>query len=111
VLAFAPVADVASDQRRDPVLVLAHQQVEGGTVATLHAPDQFLVELLLSGLCVHDFGHRAGAPLGPGLPTGRYDMGLRRKVPRHPPASGAAGRLPQAMPGGWRPTRAFQAPI
>src|SRR3546814_2526638 len=78
VLAFAPVGDVAPDQRRDPVLVLAHQQVERGAVAALYAADQFLVQLLsLSG--VHHFGHRAGTPLGPGRAAGRCDMGVRRK--------------------------------
>src|SRR3546814_13821710 len=37
VLALAPVGDVAPDQRRDPVLVLEHQQVERGAVAALFA--------------------------------------------------------------------------
>src|SRR3546814_7831437 len=64
VLALAPGGDVAPDQGRYPVLVLAHQQVERGAVAALHATDQFLVQVL-SLLCVHDFGHRAGAPWGP----------------------------------------------
>ena len=45
VLALAPVGDVAADQADDPMLVLAHQQVERRTVAALHAPDQLLVEL------------------------------------------------------------------
>jgi hypothetical protein len=46
VLALAPVLHVAADQGDDPVLVLAHQQVECRRIATLHAADQFEVQLL-----------------------------------------------------------------
>ena len=45
VLDLAPVVDVTRDQRGDPVLVLAYQQVEGRTVPALHARDQCLVLL------------------------------------------------------------------
>src|SRR5690606_42104528 len=87
------------------------QQGEGGAVTALHAPDQLLVQVL-SLLCVHDFGHRAGTPWGPGLAAGRCDMGVRRKVPRgHRAGSGAGWRLPQAMPAGKGVSSADLTPI
>ncbi|MNV22253.1 hypothetical protein D3C71_1132190 [compost metagenome] len=46
ILTFTPVGDVAPDQRHDPMLVLAHQDIERRTFAALHAPDQFKVQLL-----------------------------------------------------------------
>jgi hypothetical protein len=45
VLALAPVVHVAADQRQDPVLVLAHQQVECGAVPALYALDQLEIQL------------------------------------------------------------------
>src|SRR3546814_21038091 len=78
VLALAPGGDVAPDQGRYPVLVLAHQQVERGAVAALHATDQFLVQVL-SLLCVHDFGHRAGTPWGPAVRLGVMTRGCEGK--------------------------------
>ena len=46
ILDFAPVVDVTRDQRLHPMLVLAHQQVEGDAVATLHPGDERLVQFL-----------------------------------------------------------------
>jgi hypothetical protein len=39
-----PVVARSADQRSDAVLVLAHQQVEGGAVPALHAGDEILVQ-------------------------------------------------------------------
>ena len=64
VLALAPVGEIAADQPDDPMLVLAHQQVECLAVALLHAPDQFVVELtLLGSLGRLNFGHALPALL------------------------------------------------
>src|SRR5690606_21584994 len=78
VLAFAPVADVAADERDDPVLVLAHQQVERGAVAALHALHQRLVRVAWILFC-----HALPALLhvGPAA-TGRWDNANAGKVPQ-----------------------------
>ena len=46
VLTFTPVRDVAPDQRDDPMLILAYQDIERPALATLHTSDQLQVQLL-----------------------------------------------------------------
>src|SRR5690606_1397847 len=81
VLDLAAIGDIARDQPRDPVLVLAHQQVEFGLVAALYPRHQLAVPL------VHFIGQAAPAlqsvrwwpgawtALRPGSSTPPFDRG------------------------------------
>ena len=77
VLAFAPVVDVAPDQAGDPMLVLAHQGIEGRAVAALHAPDQLLVQLHFGTTLFRPY--RAGTPVGSAMAE-QWDNPVGTKV-------------------------------